>query len=64
MINLGLFYQNGEGVIQNHTKAIEYFKQAASLNQSKSINIISSLYKNGRNGINNYTNVIQLHLTN
>ena len=37
MINLGVCYENGRGVKQNYTKAIEYYEKAANLGNSNAM---------------------------
>ncbi|KAK8892521.1 hypothetical protein M9Y10_029754 [Tritrichomonas musculus] len=45
--NLGRLYEQGEGVKQDYSIAIEYYEKAAKLNNSASFNQLGYIYSNG-----------------
>lgn len=46
--NYGLIYYKGEGVEENKSKAIEFFKKACELNNTKSCTNLGIIYDNGK----------------
>ena len=48
MTNLGLLYQNGQGVPQDYVKAREWYEKAADKGSAFAMTNLGLLYQNGR----------------
>ena len=55
MNNLGVRYQNGQGVAQNYDKAREWFQKAADAGNADAMNNLGELYYYGRGVARDYT---------
>ena len=49
--NIGLLYENGEGVKKDYKKAAEYYEQAVELGDSSSLENLADLYEEGGFGL-------------
>ena len=57
--NLGFLYENGQGVLQNYTKAAKYYSLAAEQNYVSAQNNLGVMYKNGQGVLQNYTEAVK-----
>ncbi|WP_240331046.1 tetratricopeptide repeat protein [Helicobacter suis] len=46
--NLGIMYENGEGVVEDYQKALEYYKKAASMGSAEAYNNLGACMGMGR----------------
>ena len=54
MFNLGMRYENGDGVAQDYGKAREWFEKAAAKDNSDAMNNLGGLYDNGEGVARDY----------
>jgi len=47
-LNLGLMYDNGQGVKQNYVKAVKWWKKAANQGDAEAQNNLALMYDNGQ----------------
>jgi uncharacterized protein len=47
MTNLGWLYQNGQGVVQDYTKACDLFQKAADAGNTDAMSNLGALYRDG-----------------
>ena len=52
--NLGLMYDNGNGVVQNYKEAVKWYRKAAEQGFSSAQNNLGIMYKNGKGVVQNY----------
>jgi TPR repeat protein len=50
MTDLGVLYQNGQGVTQDYAKAREWYEKAASKEKTGSMVLLGALYRDGQGG--------------
>src|SRR6202007_2864630 len=55
MNDLGVLYQNGQGVAQNYDKAREWFQKAADAGNADAMNNLGELYYHGRGVARDHT---------
>ena len=48
--NLGVAYQNGQGVPKNHIEAAKWFRKAAEQKHAKAQNLLGAMYRDGQGG--------------
>ena len=58
-VDLGLMYSDGNGVAQNYTEAIKWYRKAAELGYSYGQNNLGTVYENGEGVEKNYTEAIK-----
>lgn len=60
-VNLGIAYNDGEGVKQNFFEALKFYKRACDLNNSMACNNLGILYSNGQGVKQNHSTAKQYY---
>ncbi len=58
-LNLGFIYDNGQGVLQNHTKAVRWYEKAAKQGHAKAQYYLGNIYSNGQGTPQNYATAVE-----
>ena len=61
MTNLGVLYEKGYGVTQDHAKAREWFEKAADKGEAEAMTNLGWLYQNGQGGAQDYAKARELY---
>ena len=59
MNNIGWMYDEGNGVAQNYSEALKWYKKAADLGNDSAMYNIGSMYENGRGVIRNKSEAVK-----
>lgn len=59
MNNIGIMYENGLGVEQDYTMAMEWYEKSAELNNNEAMTYIGALYENGLGVKQNYNEAMK-----
>src|SRR5262249_20977092 len=57
--NLGVLYENGQGVPQNSAEAVEWYRKAAEQGEARAQNNLASMYASGQGVPQNYAEAMK-----
>ena len=57
--NLGLMYDNGRGVRQDYTKAVQWYRKAAEQGDAQAQSNLASMYSNGQGVRQDYAEAVR-----